>query len=152
MIVVDFAVDVSRGWFEMIFYLLQAFTAFESYFSWIMHLHKHFCATFVIFCRFCCLTSLNQHVLKNKYALFSKSNRPFTVVCLVPWSLNRSKAGGDLVFLQTLLLFMCKSWHFHANKPVNMIIYIWKTRRFVTKPGQHQPRFYSKVRALSIQL
>ena len=23
---------------------------------------------------FCCLTSLNQHVLKNKYALFSKSN------------------------------------------------------------------------------
>ena len=39
-----------------------------------MHLHKHFCATFVIFCSFCCLTSLNQHVLKNKYALFSKSN------------------------------------------------------------------------------
>ena len=47
---------------------------FESYFSWIMHFHKHFCATFVIFCSFSCLTSLNQHVLKNKYALFIKSN------------------------------------------------------------------------------
>ena len=47
----------------------------------------------------------------------------FTVVCSVPWSLNRSEAGGDLVFLQTLLLFTCKSWYSHANKPVNMIIY-----------------------------
>ena len=28
---------------------------------------------------------------------------------------------------------MCKSWYSHANKPVNMIIYIWKTRRFFNK-------------------
>jgi len=48
----------------------------------------------------------------------------FTVVCSVSWPLNRSKAGGDRVFLQTLLLFTCKSWYSHANKPVNMIIYI----------------------------
>ena len=47
----------------------------------------------------------------------------FTVVCSVPWSLNGSEAGGDLVFLQILLLFTCKSWYSHANKPVNMIIY-----------------------------
>ena len=28
----------------------------------------------------------------------------FTVVCLVPWPLNRREAGGDLVLLQTCLL------------------------------------------------
>ena len=28
----------------------------------------------------------------------------FTVVCLVPWPLNRSEAGGDLAMLKTLLL------------------------------------------------
>ena len=55
----------------------------------------------------------------------------FTVVCLVPWPLNRRKAGGDLVLLQTCLLFKCKSWYSHANKSVNMTIYIWKKRRFV---------------------
>ena len=43
----------------------------------------------------------------------------FTVVCSVLWPLNRSEAGGDLVLLQTFLLFMCKSWYSHANKPVN---------------------------------
>ena len=26
--------------------------------------------------------------------------------------------------LQTFLLFMCKWWYSHANKPVNMIIYL----------------------------
>ena len=76
----------------------------------------------------------------------------FTVVCSVPWPLNRSEAGRDLVLLKTFLLFICKSWYSHANKLVNMIIYIWKTRRFVTKQGRCQPRFYSKARALSTQL
>ena len=32
----------------------------------------------------------------------------FTVVCLVAKSLNRSKAKGDLVMIQTLLLFKCE--------------------------------------------
>ena len=64
----------------------------------------------------------------------------FIVVCSVPWPLNRSEAGGDLVLLQIFLLFMCKSWYFHANKQVNMIINIWKTRRFVTKQGHRQQR------------
>ena len=48
----------------------------------------------------------------------------FTVVCLVFWPLNRGEAGGDLVLLQTCLLFKCESWYSHANKSVNMIIYI----------------------------
>ena len=75
----------------------------------------------------------------------------FTVVCSVPWPLNWSEAGADLVLLQTFLLFMCKSWYSHAYKPVNMIIYKWKTRRFVTKQGHRQPRVYSKARVLSTQ-
>ena len=67
-----------------------------------------------------------------------------TVVCSVPWPLIRSEAGGDLVLLQTFPRFMCKSWYSHANKPVNMIIYIWKTRRFETKQGHRHPHFYFK--------
>ena len=69
----------------------------------------------------------------------------------MPWPLNISEAGSDLVLLQTFLLFTCKSWYSSANKPVNMIICIWKTR-FVTKQGDREPRFYSKARALSTQL
>ena len=32
----------------------------------------------------------------------------FTVVCLVTWPLSGSEAKGDLVLIQTLLLFICK--------------------------------------------
>ena len=39
----------------------------------------------------------------------------FTVVCLVAKPLNRSEATGDLVVIQTLLLFICKSFCYHAN-------------------------------------
>ena len=39
----------------------------------------------------------------------------FTVVCLVVMPLNRSEAKGDLVMIQTLLLFKCKSLFYHAN-------------------------------------
>ena len=31
----------------------------------------------------------------------------FTVSCLVAWPLNESEAGGDLVLIETLLLFSC---------------------------------------------
>ena len=41
----------------------------------------------------------------------------FTVVRSVPWPLNRREAGGDLVLLQSFLLFMCNSWYFNARKP-----------------------------------
>ena len=73
-------------------------------------------------------------------------------MCSVPWPLNRSEADGEHVWLQTFLLFMCKLWYSRADKPVNMIIYIRKTRRIVTKQGHRQPRFYSKAGALSAQL
>ena len=32
----------------------------------------------------------------------------FTVVRLMPWSLNRNEAGSDLVLLQIFLFFICK--------------------------------------------
>ena len=37
-------------------------------------------------------------------------NRPliFTVSCLVAWPLNESEAGGDLVLIETSLLFSCQ--------------------------------------------
>ena len=31
-----------------------------------------------------------------------------TVVCIVAWPLNESDAGGDLVLIETSLLFLCK--------------------------------------------
>ena len=40
----------------------------------------------------------------------------FTVVCLVAKPLNRNEAKGDLVMIQTLLLFKCKLLCYHANK------------------------------------
>ena len=39
----------------------------------------------------------------------------FTVVCLVAKPLNRNEAKGDLVLIQTLLLFKCKLLFYHAN-------------------------------------
>ena len=39
----------------------------------------------------------------------------FTVVCLVAKPSNRSEAKGDLVMIQTLLLFKCKLLCYHAN-------------------------------------
>ena len=39
---------------------------------------------------------------------FASSIGHFTVVCLVTWHLSGSEAGGDLVLIQTLLLFICK--------------------------------------------
>lgn len=42
----------------------------------------------------------------------------------VPWPLNRNKAGGDLLMLQTLYLFLCKLCYSYAYKPVNIIIYM----------------------------
>ena len=89
---------------------------------------------------------------------FSKGNYymtigHFTVVCLVPWPLNRCEAGGDPVLLQTCLLFKCKSWYSHANKPVNMTIILHlKNKKVCSKQGHCQPRVYSKARALSTQL
>ena len=79
----------------MIFYLLQTFTAFESYFSWMMHLHKHLCATFVIFCSFCCLTSLNQHVLKDKYAFLADFSVLVSIKSLVPIAVDRPGAVAN---------------------------------------------------------
>ena len=32
----------------------------------------------------------------------------FTVACLVAWPLNENEAGGDLVLVETSLLFLCK--------------------------------------------
>ena len=39
----------------------------------------------------------------------------FTVVCSVTWPLNGSKAGVDLVLIQTSLLLFCKSSCSDAN-------------------------------------
>ena len=60
----------------------------------------------------------------------------FTVLSLVTWPLNGSEAGGDLVLVKTLLLLMCQSSCFNANKG----IYMTKAERSVLKQGHLQPR------------
>ena len=39
----------------------------------------------------------------------------FKVVCLVAKPLNRNEAKGDLVMIQTFLLFKCKLLCYHAS-------------------------------------
>ena len=39
----------------------------------------------------------------------------FTVMCLVAKPLNRNEAKGDLVMIQTLLLFKCRLLCYHAK-------------------------------------
>ena len=56
---------------------------------------------------------ITLHVLDELPLLIIQSMRSeaiahFTVVCLVIWPLSGSEAGGDLVLIQTLLLFICK--------------------------------------------
>ena len=43
------------------------------------------------------------------------ANRPFSIVCLVTWPWIGSEAGGDLVLIQTSLLFICRSCCSYAN-------------------------------------
>ena len=40
----------------------------------------------------------------------------FTIVCLIAKPFKRSEAKGDLVLIQTLLLFKCKLLCYHANQ------------------------------------
>ena len=47
--------------------------------------------------------------LKNKDQIVSLVIEHFTVVCSVTWPLNGSEARGDLVFIQTSLILLCKS-------------------------------------------
>lgn len=43
------------------------------------------------------------------------SSLSFIVVCSVMWPLNGSKAGGDLVFMKTLLFLLCETSCSYAN-------------------------------------
>ena len=56
-----------------------------------------------------------SHEVSSVVSVVSKINSPFTVACLVAKPLNRSEAKGDLVMIQTLLLFKCKLLCYHAN-------------------------------------
>ena len=56
---------------------------------------------------------LTKGLLSEFYGILTPIGH-FTVVCLVTWPLSGSEAGSDLVLIQTLLLFTCKSCS-HAN-------------------------------------
>ena len=66
----------------------------------------------------------------------------FTVVGLVTWLLNSSRAGVDLVLIQTSLLLLCKSNYSYANYSV-VDIYMRKAERSVSKQAHLQPRLHS---------
>ena len=48
------------------------------------------------------------YVMRVFYFYFSQLIDHFTVVRLVAWPLNENEAGGDLVLIETSLLFLCK--------------------------------------------
>ena len=52
-----------------------------------------------------CLLLYRHQCFTGKYTTFKIDH--FTVVCLVTWPSIESEAGGDLVFIQTSLLFIC---------------------------------------------
>ena len=47
--------------------------------------------------------------LDNTVAYFGKGSHidHFTVACLVAWPLKENEAGGDIVLIETFLLFLC---------------------------------------------
>ena len=55
----------------------------------------------------------------------------FTVVCLVAWHMNASEARGDLVLIQTYLVFSFKWTTWHKNN----LIYITKVVSSLSKQG-----------------
>ena len=59
--------------------------------------------------------------------------------CVTRQKWLHDRLGWKWTFLlQTVLLFMCKSCYSHGNKPMNIMIYMWKTGRFVAKHGHLQ--------------
>ena len=56
------------------------------------------------------------------------------------------------LYIPSFLLRANQSCYFYANKLINRTVYIRKTERFVTKQDHLQPRFFSKIWALSTQL
>ena len=58
----------------------------------------------------------NEHLkLERIYKTYALWIGHFIVVCLVTWSWTGSEAGGDLVLLQTSLLFICRLDCSYAN-------------------------------------
>ena len=57
---------------------------------------------------FICMNSLSDlGVSSNLIVRYLGVIDHFTVVCLVAWPLNESEAEGDLVLIETSLLFSC---------------------------------------------
>ena len=54
-------------------------------------------------------------ILRDKWEQQATTIDHFTVVCSVTWPLNDIEARGDLVLIQTSLLFLCKSSCSNAN-------------------------------------
>ena len=87
----------------------------------------------------------------NNYSNMAKSllNRPFYSCELSYLAMNASEAGGDLVLIETSLLFSCKM---PTSQHKNNLIYTTKAVRSVSKQGHLQPRCHSKARSLRRQL
>ena len=69
---------------------------------------------------FLCFCSAREYIfwsgkIQGNLKMLSFAIVHFTVVCLVAKPLNRSEAKGDLVMIQTLLLFKCKLLCYHVN-------------------------------------
>ena len=57
--------------------------------------------------RFCPIRNLSEVLWLHAFFRTSRLIDHFTVSCLVAGPLNKSEAGGDLVFLETCLFFSC---------------------------------------------
>ena len=89
------------------------------------------------------MTRRDEHFVR-ELTPYTRGN--FKVMCSVPWPLNRSEVGGDLVSFDP-------SWFPHVHDPV------WAFNMRITRfahekkeEGHFQPYFYSMARAPSTEL
>ena len=72
-----------------------------AYFSWPSTRHKNLMKNVLL--SFSLLATYSPE-FTNPFTIIDH----FTVSCLVAWPLNESEAGGELVLIETSLLFSCK--------------------------------------------
>ena len=107
-----------------------------SYFMAIFFSHADlFYQAILQFCAQC-----HGHCIKARLeSVFLAVNFALSEHCMTRQKQLHERLGWKWTFLlQTFLLFVYKSCYSQGNKPMNIIIYMWKTGRFVAKHGHLQ--------------
>ena len=103
----------------------------QMYFSWIMHLHRNFCATFVIFC-------YSRHETKHDF-------RRIKVLCI----------GNSMICSDKLCSIICLYYYPHRVCNFHMQIFQIKLKYHCSKPSKLQKfpmQQYNPLNTLQVSL